>query len=67
MIYCLGHRPQVSLLKITPDGFEIVSQFNLPRKLTNTYLAHPVVCGGRLYLRGGPNLFVYDIRDPKRQ
>ncbi len=67
MIYCLGYRGQVSLLAITPDGFEIVSQFNLPRKPVNTYLAHPVVCGGRLYLRGGPELYVYDIRDRKRR
>ena len=62
MIYCIGHRGQVSLLKITPEGFDIVSQFNLPRKSTNHYLAHPVVCGGRLYLRGDQKLYVYDVR-----
>ncbi len=63
MIYCVGHRGLVSLLKITPDGFDVVSQFNLPRKSTNHYLAHPVVCGGRLYLRGDQKLYVYDIRE----
>ena len=48
---------------ITPEGFDIVSQFNLPRKPSNYYLAHPVICGGRLYLRGGEKLWVYDIRE----
>ena len=62
MIYCLGHRGAVSLLKITPGGFDIVSKFELPKKPSNHYLAHPVVCGGRLYLRGHQILYVYDIR-----
>jgi outer membrane protein assembly factor BamB len=62
MIYCLNHRGTVSLLAITPSGFEMVSQFELPREPPNTYLAHPVVCGKRLYLRGGNDLYVFDIR-----
>jgi len=62
MLYCLNHRGTVSLLEITPDGFRIASQFDLKRKPDNFYLAHPVVCGGRLYLRGGPDLYVYDVR-----
>jgi hypothetical protein len=51
----------MSLLKVLPQGFEIVSQFELPRRPPNTYLAHPVVCGGRLYLRGDGHLYVYQI------
>lgn len=66
MIYCLNHQGTVSLLEIKPDGFDIVSQFELPKKPANHYLAHPVVCGGRLYLRGDEKLYVYDIRDSKR-
>ncbi len=62
MLYCLNHRGTMSLLAVTPDGFEIVSQFDLPRKTVNSYLAHPVVCGGRLYLRCDEDLYVYDIR-----
>jgi hypothetical protein len=50
------------LLAVTPDGFEIASQFDLGKKPANSYLAHPVVCGGRLYLRCDQQLFVYDIR-----
>ncbi len=64
MIYSLGYRGTVSLLDVTSDGFEIVSQFELPRRPPNTYLAHPVICGGRLYLRGEERLYAFDIRRP---
>ena len=63
MLYCLNHRGRMFLLAITPDGFDIVSQFDLGRLPVNSYLAHPVICGGRLYLRCKQQLFVYDIRD----
>lgn len=62
MLYALGYRGTMSLLKVMPRGFEIVSQFELPRRSPNTYLAHPVICGGRLYLRGDGSLWVFDIR-----
>ena len=62
MLYCLNHQGTMSLLAVTADGFDIVSQFNLKRKRSNSYLAHPVICGGRLYLRCHHDLFVYDIR-----
>ena len=65
MMYCLNHRGTVSLLALGPEGFRIASQFELKRKPDNYYLAHPVVCGGRLYLRGGPDLYVYDVRGKK--
>ncbi len=63
MLYCLNHRGTLSLLKTTPGGFEVVSQFSLGRRPSNTYLAHPVVCGGRLYVRHEQHLSVFDVRD----
>jgi outer membrane protein assembly factor BamB len=63
MLYALGYQGTMSLLKVLPRGFEVVSQFELPRQPPNTYLAHPVVCGGRLYLRGDGQLWVFDIRE----
>ncbi|MGD0896350.1 MAG: PQQ-binding-like beta-propeller repeat protein [Thermoguttaceae bacterium] len=62
MIYCLNHQGTMSLLAATPQGFDIVSQFHLKKKPANTYLAHPVVCGGRLYIRCNEDLFVFDVR-----
>jgi len=63
MLYCLNHRGKVSLLKTTPEGFTIESQFDLPKKPDNSYLAHPVICGGRLYLRCDDQLWAFDIAD----
>jgi len=62
MLYCINHRGMMYLLAVTPDAFDIVSQFNLGKQPVNSYLAHPVICGGRLYLRCKQELFVYDIR-----
>lgn len=62
MIYALNHQGMMYLLAITPTGFEVVSEFDLGKKPANTYLAHPVICGGRMYLRCEQNLLVYDIR-----
>jgi outer membrane protein assembly factor BamB len=62
MIYALNHRGTMFLLAVTADGFEMVSRFDLKRKPTNSYLAHPVVCGGRLYIRCAQDLYAYDVR-----
>jgi outer membrane protein assembly factor BamB len=61
-IYALNHQGTMSLLSITPDGFDTVSRFELKKKPTNSYLAHPVVCGGRLYIRCDQNLYAYNVR-----
>ncbi len=66
MIYALGYRGTMSLLEVQPRGFEIVSQFELPRMPPNTYLAHPVVFDGRLYIRCDDDLYAFDIRTNQR-
>jgi len=62
MIYALNHRGMMYLIEVTDDGFEIASQFDLGKMPPNSYLAHPVVCGGRMYLKQDRRLFVYDVR-----
>jgi len=62
MIYALNHQGTMYLLVVTEDGFKTVSQFQLKKMPTNSYLAHPVVCGGRLYIRCGQNLHAYNVR-----
>ena len=62
MIYALNHQGTMFLLAITPKGFDMVSRFDLKRKPANSYLAHPVVCGGRLYIRCDQNLYAFDVR-----
>ena len=61
-IYALNHQGTMYLLNITDDGFDIASQFEIKKKPTNSYLAHPVVCGERLYIRCDEDLYAYDVR-----
>lgn len=60
-IYALNHRGTMYLIDVTPGGFEINSRFELKKKPTNSYLAHPVVLDGRLYIRCNQDLHVFDI------
>jgi outer membrane protein assembly factor BamB len=67
MLYCLNtDKGRMSLVEPASDRCRTVSQFDVPRESGGLWLAHPVVCGGRLYVRHGVNLFVYDIRDSAR-
>jgi len=52
----------VGLVKATPDGHTVISQFRIPAGGQGPCWAHPVVCGGRLYLRHGDFLYCYDIQ-----
>lgn len=65
MLYALNHEGPFFLLEVKPDGFEIVSQFRLPKKGRGPAISHPVICGGRLYVRYDRYLYCYDIRAPK--
>jgi outer membrane protein assembly factor BamB len=62
MIYALNFQGAMHLIKVTETGFDLVSRFDLPKRPPNSYLALPVVCGGRLYVRCGSDLHAYDIR-----
>jgi len=62
MLYCLGDRGTMALVPPSPDGFEPVSRFELPSGGRGPYWAHPVVCGGRLYVRHADRVFAYDVR-----
>jgi len=63
MLYGLNHKGRMYLMDIVDSGVKVVSHFDMPgKRRTNIYLAHPVICGGRLYLREGKNLYAHDIR-----
>jgi len=63
MLYGLNHTGPMHLMELTDKGIKVVSSFNMPgKRQTNIYLAHPVICNGRLYLREGENLYAHDIR-----
>ncbi len=62
MLYCLDERGTMALVEATSREHRLVSSFRLPTGGAGLYWAHPVVCGGRLYVRHADKLFAYDVR-----
>jgi outer membrane protein assembly factor BamB len=61
-LYCLLEDGRCALLKLTPGGCDIASQFRLvPGKVRDAW-AHPVLLDGRLYLRYHETLWCFDVR-----
>ena len=63
MLYTLSEDGQVGLVEAGPGAHQLVSSFRLPNEGNGPTWAHPVVCGGRLYLRHGDVLFAYELRE----
>jgi len=62
MLYCLEERGTMKLVEATPKAYREVSSFVVPSGGPGLRWAHPVVCGGRLYIRHADKLYAYDIR-----
>ena len=62
MLYTLSERRKMGLVKPTPAGHQVISQFKIPEGGEGPTWAHPVVYGGRLYVRHGDQLYAYDVR-----
>ena len=62
MLYTLSIDRVMGLVRPTPNGLELVSSFEIPKGGKGKSWAHPVVCGGRLYIRHGDFLYTYNVR-----
>jgi outer membrane protein assembly factor BamB len=62
MLYAMSEKGKVGLVEPTPTGHQVISEFKLPEGGKGPTWAHPVVCGGRLYIRHGDRLYAYDVR-----
>jgi outer membrane protein assembly factor BamB len=62
LLYTMSEGGKVGLVEATPQEFKLISQFKLPSGGEGPSWAHPVVCGGRLYIRHSNRLFAYDVR-----
>ncbi len=62
MFYLLEEKGTMKLVRATPEEYDVVSSFEVPDGGKGMHWAHPVVCGGRLYVRHADKLFAYDIR-----
>jgi outer membrane protein assembly factor BamB len=52
----------LALAEATPDGYEEVGHFQIPESKDRPSWSHPVVLGGKLYIREQDNLYCYDVR-----
>jgi len=61
MLYTLDERGTMKLVKAAPEKYEKSGEFKVPKGGESMYWAHPVVCGGKLYIRHADKLFAYDV------
>ncbi len=61
MVFLYDEKGTTKLVKASPESLEIKGEFRTPSGGKGPYWAHPVVCGGRLYLRHDDVIFVYDV------
>lgn len=61
-LYILEEKGGVRLVEATPVSFKERGSFETPEGGKGMYWAHPVVCGGRLYVRHTDKLFAYNIK-----
>ena len=59
-LYCLTNRGTMLLRKLSEGGFETVGRLEVVAGKRDVW-AHPVVCGGRLYVRYHDALHCYDV------
>ena len=52
----------VALVEASPDGYKEISRFDQPDRSEKNSWPHPVVIGGRLYLRDQDVLLCYDVK-----
>lgn len=63
MLYCYEEKTgNVALVRPNPEKFDIVSSFKI-EKGTGPHWAHPSIYGGKLFVRHGDALMVYNIRN----
>jgi outer membrane protein assembly factor BamB len=51
----------IALAKATPDGFHVRGSFKIPGSGDRPSWSHPVIVGGRLYLREGDAILCYNV------
>ena len=64
MLYLFSENGVVGLAEAAPDGYRERGRFRIPQDSLPTW-AHPVVVGGRLYIRDQDTIYAYDVRQKK--
>jgi outer membrane protein assembly factor BamB len=61
LLYCRCEDGPVALMEAIPAGYREMGRFNQPNRSDKKAWPHPVVAGGRLYLRDQHLLLAYDV------
>jgi outer membrane protein assembly factor BamB len=60
-LYCFSENGVVGLVEATPTGYREKGRFRIPQDNLPTW-SHPVVAGGRLYLRDQDTIYAFDVK-----
>ena len=63
-LYAFSENGVVGLIEATPTGYREKGRFRIEQDSLPTW-THPVVAGGRLYLRDQDTIYAYDVRDKR--
>ena len=61
-LYCFSENGVVGLVEATPTGYKEKGRFRIQQGSLPTW-THPVVAGGRLYLRDQDTIYAFDVRE----
>lgn len=62
LLYCYNEKGNVGLVQPDPDGFKVISEFKITEG-AGPHWAHPFIADGKLLIRHGDVLMVYDIKE----
>ena len=63
-LYCFSENGVMGLVEATPTGYKEKGRFRITQESLPTW-THPVVAGGRLYLRDQDTIYAYDVKEKK--
>jgi len=63
-LYAFSENGVVGLIEATPTGYREKGRFKIQQGSLPTW-THPVVAGGRLYLRDQDTIYAYDVKEKK--
>jgi hypothetical protein len=63
-LYALSENGVVGLIEATPTAYREKGRFRIQQDSLPTW-THPVIAGGRLYLRDQDTIYAYDVREKK--
>ena len=62
LLYAYNERGNVALVQPDPSGFNIISEFKI-NEGSGPHWAHPFISDGKLFMRHGEVMMVYDIKE----